>query len=386
MIDLKSYFSPLEEDIYQKDFNWESTQFGSLVGSYNLTEFPEFKFFEIAVFSIREFEGSDNASSDQKCKIREALYHLHFETMPKICDLGYFKLSENRKDTFKNIELVCKELIYQGIIPVVVGGGHDLTYAIYKSYSSLKKNITLTSVDKKFDIGLKDDKISNQSFFSKILEAKPNSLFHYSNIGYQSFFVSPLAVDMLSDLSFETFRLGDVSSNIKDIEPIMRNTDFLSFDISAIKHSYASANIYSSPNGLTGEYACQIMRYAGLSDKLSSLIICEYNQLLDKNGQSAQLISQMIWYFILGYKSRKNELNPNVKNCIKYTVSFEDEKNEIVFYKSNLSARWWMGIPYKKLDNSQLDCYFVACSYSDYEQANKGEIPLRWIRTYNKLA
>jgi hypothetical protein len=36
MIDLKSYFSPLEEDIYQKDFNWESTQFGSLVGSYNL--------------------------------------------------------------------------------------------------------------------------------------------------------------------------------------------------------------------------------------------------------------------------------------------------------------------------------------------------------------
>ena len=29
----------------------------------------------------------------------------------------------------------------------------------------------------------------------------------------------------------------------------MRNTDFLSFDISSIKHSDASANFYSSPNG-----------------------------------------------------------------------------------------------------------------------------------------
>jgi formiminoglutamase len=87
----------------------------------------------------------------------------------------------------------------------------------------------------------------------------------------------------------------------------------------------------------------------------------------------------------MGYKSRKNELNPNIKNCIKYTVSFEDGKNEIVFYKSNLSSRWWMGIPYKNSEKSQLDCYFVACSYADYEQANIGEIPSRWINTYNKL-
>ena len=42
----------------------------------------------------------------------------------------------------------------------------------------------------------------------------------------------------------------------------------------------------------------------------------------------------MIWYFIDGYKIRKNELNPNMKNCVKYTVAFDDGKNEITFYKS----------------------------------------------------
>ena len=191
---------------------------------------------------------------------------------------------------------------------------------------------------------------------------------------------------MLNDLNFDSIRLGNVTSKIRNIEPILRNTDLLSFDLSAIRHSDMSANKYSSPNGLTGVEACKIMRYAGLSDKLSLLSICEYNQLLDLSGQSSQLISQMVWYFLDGVKSRKNELNPNIKNCIKYTVSFDDGKNEIIFYKSNLSARWWMGVPFKNLDSSNLDYYFVACSYEDYEQANKGEIPNKWIKTFNKLS
>ena len=47
----------------------------------------------------------------------------------------------------------------------------------------------------------------------------------------------------------------------------------------------------------------------------------------------------MLWYFVDGYKIRKNELNPNMKDCAKYTVAFEDGKNEIVFYKSKRSGR-----------------------------------------------
>ena len=385
-MDLKDFFIPLSEEIYQDHNNWQTTQIGYQIQTNNLNAFPEYKFCEIAIFNVREFEGSENLTTDKDCKIRRSLYDLHFEKAPRISDLGYINLLKKRKDSFKRIEDACKELIKNGILPIVIGGGHDITYALYKAYSVLERSITLTVADKRFDLGLKDQKLSNSTFFSKILEAKPNNLFHYSNIGYQTFFVSPLAINMLNDLNFDTMRLGNVKSKIRNVEPVLRNTDFLSFDLSAIKNSDISANKYSSPNGLTGVEACKIMRYAGLSDKLSSLAICEYNQLLDLNGLSAQLISQMIWYFLEGVKSRKNELNPNIKNCIKYTVSFDDGKNEIIFYKSNLSLRWWMGVPYKKLDNSNLDYYFIACSYEDYEQANRGEIPNKWIKTFNKLS
>ena len=385
-MDLKDFFIPLSEDYCQDHNSWQTTQLGFQIKSNNLNAFPEYKFCELAIFNVREFNGSENLTTEKECKVRHALYSLHFENAPRICDLGYLNLLNNRKDSFKRIEEVCVELLQNGIIPIIIGGGHDISYALYKAYSAIDRSITLTTVDKRFDLGLKDEKLSNSTFFSKILEAKPNNLFHFSNIGYQTFFVSPLAINMLNDLNFDTMRLGNVKSKIKNVEPILRNTDFLSFDLSAIKDSDVSANKYSSPNGLTGVEACKIMRYAGLSDKLTSLAICEYNQLLDLNGLSSQLISQMIWYFLEGVKSRKNELNPNIKNCIKYTVSFDDGKNEIIFYKSNLSLRWWMGVPYKNLDNSNLDYYFIACSYEDYEQANRGEIPNKWIKTFNKLS
>ena len=142
---------------------------------------------------------------------------------------------------------------------------------------------------------------------------------------------------------------------------------------------------YGKNNGLTGEDSCKIMRYAGISDKLTATGVFEYNQSLDENNQTAKLVAQMIWYFLEGYKARKKELNPNVKDCVKYTVAFDDGKNEIVFYKSNNSGRWWMGVPFKREKKQSLQKYFVACSYQDYEKANHGEIPERWIKTLRKL-
>ena len=68
-----------------------------------------------------------------------------------------------------------------------------------------------------------------------------------------------------------------------------------------------------------------------------------------------------------------------------FSSLFEDENTEIEFFKSNLSGRWWMGVPFKKLESEDFDKYFVACSYADYEKANKGSVPSRWVKTYNRF-
>jgi len=347
--------------------------------------FPKVDYAEIAIFNVPEFEGTDNIPSSEECKIRDAFYRLYFESLPKIADLGTLSLMPTRKESFDLIVEVCANLIDKGIIPIIIGGGQDISYAIYKAYAKLEKTITFCSADSTFNIGLPDDKLKSSSFFSKVISYKPNHLFNYINLGYQSFFVKPEEVDLLNGLNFELHRLGHIKNNMHEAEPLLRNTDFLSFDMSSVKSSSFMSNVYSTPNGFDSEEVCKIARYAGISDKISCFGIFEYNQELDGSNQGSQLISQMLWYFIEGYKSRKNELNPNIDNCIKYTIAFEDEQTEIEFYKSQTSGRWWMGVPFKNPNTGSFDNYFVACSYDDYQHANKGEIPSRWIKTYNRF-
>ena len=63
---------------------------------------------------------------------------------------------------------------------------------------------------------------------------------------------------------------------------MLRNTDFLSFDMSSVRSSSFMSNIYVTPNGFDGEESCRIARYAGIGDKITSFGIFEYNQELDK--------------------------------------------------------------------------------------------------------
>ena len=384
-MEISSNFLPLNPGLYSVKERWNPSQVGFQIDSHLQESFPKVDYAEIAIFNVPEFEGTDNIDSSAECKIRDSFYRLYFENLPKIADLGTLSLMPTRKESFDLIIEICADLIDKGIIPIIIGGGQDISYAIYKAYAKLEKTITFCSADSTFNIGLPEDKLKANSFFSKVISYKPNHLFNYINLGYQSFFVKPEEVNLLNGLNFELHRLGHIKNNMHEAEPLLRNTDFLSFDMSSVKSSSFMSNVYSTPNGFDSEEVCKIARYAGISDKISCFGIFEYNQELDGSNQGSQLISQMIWYFIEGYKSRKNELNPNIDNCIKYTIAFEDEQTEIEFYKSQTSGRWWMGVPFKNSNTGSFDNYFVACSYDDYQHANKGEIPSRWIKTYNRF-
>ncbi len=384
-MEISSNFLPLNPGLYSVKERWNPSQVGFQIDSHLQESFPKVDYAEIAIFNVPEFEGTDNIDSSAECKIRDSFYRLYFENLPKIADLGTLSLMPTRKESFDLIIEICTDLIDKGIIPIIIGGGQDISYAIYKAYAKLEKTITFCSADSTFDVGLPDDKLKSSSFFSKVISYKPNHLFNYINLGYQSFFVKPEEVSLLNGLNFELYRLGQIKNNMHEAEPLLRNTDFLSFDMSSVKSSSFMSNVYSTPNGFDSEEVCKIARYAGISDKISCFGIFEYNQELDGSNQGSQLISQMLWYFIEGYKSRKNELNPNIDNCIKYTIAFEDEQTEIEFYKSQTSGRWWMGVPFKNPKTNLFDNYFVACSYDDYTQANKGEIPQRWLKTYSRF-
>jgi hypothetical protein len=273
-------------------------------------------------------------------------------------------------------------------VPIIIGGSQDLTYAQFLGYEKLEQTINVVTVDAAFDLGNHDEETTNTAYLGKIILHQPNFLFNYSNIGYQTYLVDHTSLGMMNKLYFDTYRLGQVRDAIEEAEPIIRHADMLSFDISAIKHSDAPAHSLAQPNGFYSEEACQMMRYAGMNDKLTSVGIYEINPEYDTQGKTSNLAAQMIWCFMDGFYSRKQDFPSRTNpDYVKFHVVLQDEKYEINFFKSKKTNRWWMEIPYPPSKGLKFERHtLLPCSYKDYELAVNNEIPDRWWQTYQKLS
>jgi len=388
---MQEYFSPVNVSNFSAAKNYTDASYGKVIETFtNEDSFPSLENVQLAIVGVQEDRG---AVDNEGCAlapdyIREALYKLYQGNYSaKIVDLGNIKKGNTIDDTYFAVADVLGQLLRKNIVPIVIGGSQDLTYCQYLAYQKMEQTINIVSIDSAFDIGDGEKQLNSQSYLSKIILHKPNILFNYSNAGYQTYFVQQNEIDLMDKLYFDAHRLGHLRKNIEDIEPIVRNADVVTFDISCVRNSDAPGNSNASPNGFYGEEACQITRYAGMSDKLSCIGFYEVNPAFDVNKQTSHLVAQMIWYFIDGFYSRKKDYPIADKTeYTKYRVSLKDHEHEIVFYKSNKSDRWWMDVPYPVNHKIKFERHhMVPCSYSDYETACRDEMPDKWWQTYQKL-
>lgn len=391
-MDISTFFSPI--DLTEFQFTEEGQgqiRLGNLIQIHSEAgNFPDFTTADLAIIGVKE---DRNAVNNEGCDlapdhVRRFLYMLFPGPYSnKIVDLGNIRKGFAPNDTYFALSSTIAELISNNVLPIIIGGGQDLTFANYKAYESLGQIINIVAIDPTFDLGKTENELDSQSFLSSIILHQPNYLFNYANIGYQSYFIDQDALKLMKNLFFDTYRIGIVRESLEEVEPIVRNADMLSFDISAVRYSDAPGNNNAGPNGFYGEEACQIVRYAGISDKLTAIGFYEVNPKYDRQGQTAHLVAQMIWYFIDGYYNRAHDFPfKNEEDYIKYRVAITDHKEEILFIKSKKTDRWWMEIPLPAEQKVKYERhYLVPSSYKDYQQACSNDIPDRWWMVYQKL-
>lgn len=384
MKDLSIYFSSFGDHL-----NTATNSVGEFIQVNSERNFSQPGKFEIAILFVPEYRNSSlSSSTDFIDEIRTKFYSLQKgDWKTPVTDLGVIQPGESVSDTYTALKDVVAELVKNNIFPLVIGGSQDLTYAMFEAYQALEQTVNILDVDAKIDMGDPDEELTSEAWINKILMLKPNYLFNYSALGFQSYLVQQKELDLISKLYFDAFRLGDFYSNERMVEPLVRNADILSFDMDAVRGSDYRGNSMELPHGFYGEDACRIMRYAGLSDKLTSLGIFNFQEssLL---GFDSNLVAQMIWYFIEGYNNRKRDYPIGSKQSYtKYLVSIDDFKDEIVFYKSDKSGRWWMEVPYPKIKGAKFQRHLlVPCDYDDYKNALTNEMPNLWWRTFEKLS
>jgi formiminoglutamase len=385
-MDLTILFSAIDESVYS-DITSNSTFFKSI--SVFADKMPDYKGAHIAIFGVKEERGTANnqGTSAGPDEIRKKLYALKRGAGAyRIVDLGNLNTGHDLDETYVRISEVCRILLENNVLPVILGGTHDLDYGQYCGYETLEKLVSFVNVDAMLDLEDKAQSSPSQQHIHKLLLHEPNYLFSYTHLAYQSYLIDQSSVSILERLYFEAFRIGQIRTNIQEIEPAIRTADLLSFDVTAIRSSDAPGNANAQPFGLTGEEACQICWYAGLNEKLSSIGFYEYNPSFDDgHKKTASVVATMVWYFIEGYYHRKNDQNFRGNDFLKYSVSMPVEPEVITFYKSKVSEKWWMEVPYPHANEKYARNSIVPCSYNDYQSAVKGEVPERYISTIAKL-
>lgn len=389
MKDLSIYFLPAPDGHHYN----EQQLGGAIRVNSKANGFPDLNDKGVAFIFVPEYR-QGKASGDSEAWIpalRTAFSKQYLgDWSGLIYDLGTIIPGAEIMDTYMALVEVVTELSKKEILPFIIGGSQDLTFPIYKAYEKLEQTVNLVAVDATLDMGSPEEDIHAEGWLNKIILHKPNYLFNFSLFGYQSNLVSLDEMKLLNDLYFDHYRLGEFYSNQRMAEPLVRNADILSFDLNAIKSADYRGNNAFLPNGLYGEDACRVMRYAGMSDKLSAIGLFNFNQAESDPEQNADvnLLAQMCWYFLEGYNLRKRDYPVGSKSAyLKYRVNIDDFKDEIIFYKSNKSSRWWMEVPYPNAKGTKLQRHLlVPCNYEDYENALNNELPDLWLRTYRKLS
>jgi formiminoglutamase len=330
-------------------------------------ELPDLKKAKIAIIGI------DAVDAD---RVRESLYNLSFPFQNvEIVDLGNI-----RKKDHSFVIPVLEELISSDIFPVIIGKNSESIIAQYHAYKSHGQLINFACIDETITYSFDSEKM----VLNQIIDKKESHLFNLSLIGFQSHFISPKVVSSLEAKNYDCIRLGKAKAAMDQLEPIIRDADMFSFNVTSFKQSDAPGVINPSPNGFFAEEACQISRYAGMSEKLSSFGIYGFDSKLDQNKQTAQVIAQMIWYFLDGYSNRKNDFPVSTKSLVEYVVESKMSNLQVRFWKSSKSGRWWLQVPVKtkrKFKRHRM----IPCSYNDYLSACQEDIPDRLLNAFKRF-
>ena len=311
--------------------------------------------------------------------IRYWLYQLSAFNNLKISDFGNLVLGNSVADTYSAVSYLTESLVKSGIIPIYIGGSHDLTLPIVEGLWRAKGKIEIGLVDSCFDI-IDSANTTSRSYLLDILRIHTGSV-HCNLIGGQNYFTPQSQSDLLDEYGADKYRLGVVRSDINSLEPVFRDCDMVSFDASAVRQADMPAVHQPSPNGLYTEEACQLANFAGLSDRSKAFGIFGVVSRNTPLEMSAHLSAQIIWHYIYGVSQRENDYPVcNFDNYKKIFVNLDAPNTSLVFYQNPKNNRFWLVMPQKNSAGNVV----VSCSNNDYIMLANNEIPERIKKAFRR--
>jgi formiminoglutamase len=229
-------------------------------------------------------------------------------------DFGNIKIGKTLEETHDKLSEVVHSLISADIIPIVLGGGHDIAYPNFAGFSKGKRTVGVINIDTHLDYRKPIPKRNSGTSFRQMLDQHQSSLnaMNLVEIGIQSFANSAEHYSELIERGATVFSLRDVRKEgiAKTLELAYElatsSTDslYISFDLDAVHSADAPGVSAPLPTGLTAEEFLTAALFAGNRRKTKLIDIVELNPKFDVDGRTAKLAALAMMYFLTGVANR----------------------------------------------------------------------------------
>lgn len=336
----------------------------------------------IVILGIKDYRGSGEEVYTDFDGIRAQFYQLKRGSwhLP-IYDLGDIEAGATVEDTYFAFLKVQQELLKSKCQLILLGGSADLIYWQFRAFDSVRHQVNLSLIDNRFRLGNDALELSNQNYLSKIITQEPHTLFDFTQMGIQTYFVGQEELDLMETLNFEVKRLGKLIETLSESEPELRNSDLVAMNLESIQVADFQSSLRVSPNGFSAREICSLARYAGINNKVQSFGVYNYKA---KNILSDDLLlAEILWYFIEGKNYAREEIDFEKEGSYE-TYYVQLPERSLIFYHDVPSQQWWMELNELE-EREELGQQIIPCSAKDYEFSLKGKIPDRWWKSYKKL-
>ena len=242
---------------------------------------------------------------------RQQLAKLAYHTPEKtVFDFGNVVCSDHEMEACQdNLRKAVSALLRSSIFPIIIGGGHDITYGHFKGVrealiNTSKPKIGIINFDAHFDLRPLEDQPSSGTPFYQILTEYPETT-QYFALGIQEqsntkelFNIAEAKnVDFLLNYECEVSNFEFIKSRLSDF---VDKNDWLyvTLDMDGFASSYAPGVSAPSPLGFTPYFVLKTLKFLLDTKKVMSFDIAEINPEYDKDNLTANLAARIIDFVV----------------------------------------------------------------------------------------
>ncbi len=229
-------------------------------------------------------------------------------------DLGDIRTSGDLETSQEHLGKVIAAMLARGLLPVVLGGGHETAYGTYLGYVQARRGVGVLNVDAHLDVRpCLQGKGHSGSPFRQMLEhvSAPLPGSHYVCLGLQPFATARAHQNYAEKKGCVLHWASACRGSLLDLfrveyARLARGGTSVHVSIDADVIQMAAMPGVSAPNplGLSADTVIELARLAGELPAVTSFEVVEINPWLDRDGQSARWGALLVWHFLIGWARR----------------------------------------------------------------------------------